>query len=1086
MLFVASLFLLLTNLCTANREDVFTEEWRWIHFTTEFGLPSNHILAIAESHNRTIWAATTAGVAWYDGFQWRAIDSADGLPPREPSFIEPDLSDSMLIGIDGRLYRGNRTGFHRILIDGVQTALPVSQETIVILARDTLYLYQSGKLKVFRPFLEITHGKSVSLCRSESGTLLLLSIEGFYRWNGSTWKLINKTFRLGEGRSNAGYFIRENRQGIGIAAILNGREVWDLIPGRSPQKNIRESSAILKALDVGPDGEVITVNLANEARIRRGNQWSPLLSSIDRIRNITVFHFAANGDLWVGTINGLHLYRQSLKRWAYIKHPSPDPRNIINEIVRARDGSILLGTNAGIDFLAPDGRFITIDHIERQSVRGVTALAEDAGGNIWIGSGSVFKGAYCWNGTRWHYFKISDDPDGIFVHRIERDRHGRLWFLGLLDNDPQDGKQPGAFVLDDGRFVRWGKENGLLDNRVYAFAEGTDSALWFGTWGGITRWKNGVRRYWQDVRCFALAIDSKKQVWYSSRSSSSVHVIDADDNDHEFTANNGLIDAEVWNIKTDDRGAVWVATAGGLSCFSENTWSRFEYEDGLPNPFVWGLLPTHDRVYVGTGGSGLAILSLEELSSPSPRIVIDKPVIEDGRALVRWHVFPYWEEIRPENTFTRYSLDNASWSPWDKRREIIIADLFAGDHSIRVQAKGLFGKYDSLGQLATFTVAPLLYFRPAFALPIGILTLVVVFLCTTLVIRKRRHSAALRTSEAKFRRLTEAAFEGIAIHDKGIILDANPSILRMFGYSYPEFVGRSALDFTAPESREIITQNMLSENEEPYEAVGVQKNGSRIVLEIIGKLIPYEARTVGVIAIRDITARKQSEEQLLSYQERLKQLALELSMTEERERRRMASYLHDSVTQALGFSQMKLGELSEAKSQQEIKQLVGEVNGLIEQSIKNAQSLTFELSPPILYELGIEDAIEWLCEQMEHQHKLRIILANDHKPKSLSDEKKIVLFHAVRELLINVVKHARATTTRVSLLRDGACVRVIVEDDGQGFNPPIGFQSHTKGWGFGLFSIRERLTSVGGSLHIGSKPGEGTRITLEVPIILSP
>jgi len=130
----------------------------------------------------------------------------------------------------------------------------------------------------------------------------------------------------------------------------------------------------------------------------------------------------------------------------------------------------------------------------------------------------------------------------------------------------------------------------------------------------------------------------------------------------------------------------------------------------------------------------------------------------------------------------------------------------------------------------------------------------------------KRAEESLRESESRFHRLAEASFEGIAIHDKGNILDANGSLARMFGYEPSEIIGKNALDLTAPESREIILKNIMAGYDKPYEAVGLRKDGTTFTAELIGKPIQYKGKMVRITAIRDITCQKQFEEELLKVQ----------------------------------------------------------------------------------------------------------------------------------------------------------------------------------------------------------------------------
>jgi signal transduction histidine kinase len=161
---------------------------------------------------------------------------------------------------------------------------------------------------------------------------------------------------------------------------------------------------------------------------------------------------------------------------------------------------------------------------------------------------------------------------------------------------------------------------------------------------------------------------------------------------------------------------------------------------------------------------------------------------------------------------------------------------------------------------------------------------------------------------------------------------------------------------------------------------------------------------------------------------------------------------------------------------------LNEIGELIDQAIQYTRSLTFELSPPILYELGLEAALEWLTEQIQEQHGILIDFEDDRQSKPMSEEIRITLFKATRELLINIVKHAQASKAKVSILREDNSIRIRVEDDGVGFNP-LKTACLGKTIGFGLFNIREKLNSIGGYLEIQSEPGQGTRITLVTPLM---
>ena len=223
---------------------------------------------------------------------------------------------------------------------------------------------------------------------------------------------------------------------------------------------------------------------------------------------------------------------------------------------------------------------------------------------------------------------------------------------------------------------------------------------------------------------------------------------------------------------------------------------------------------------------------------------------------------------------------------------------------------------------------------------------------------------------------------------------------------------------------------------------------------------------------REISERKRMEAQLRS-------LASELSLAEERERRRLAIDLHDRIGQALAICKIKLGSLRETVSSTDVAVSIDEIRELLDQIIQDTRSLTFELSSPILYELGLEAAVESLAEQVQKQHGILSTFEDDGQHKPLDDDVRVVLFQAVRELLVNVAKHAQANSVKVSIQRYDSDIRIGVEDDGVGFDTSeIGYSTN----GFGLFSIRERLDYLGGHLEVRSEPGRGTLVTLVAPL----
>lgn len=247
----------------------------------------------------------------------------------------------------------------------------------------------------------------------------------------------------------------------------------------------------------------------------------------------------------------------------------------------------------------------------------------------------------------------------------------------------------------------------------------------------------------------------------------------------------------------------------------------------------------------------------------------------------------------------------------------------------------------------------------------------------------------------------------------------------------------------------------------------------------LGEKISVTSRDeVGVLA----RAYNEMREDLLAYQRRLRLLATQLSLAEERERRRIASQVHDHIGQNMAFVKIKLRSLQEKATAENIKKDVENICGVVDAMIQDTRSLVFELSPPILYELGFVPAMEWLCDHMAKTHGLPIEFADDDEPKPLKEDVRVFCFQAGRELLMNVVKHARATYAILSLQREENRLSMTVEDNGAGFDISEINRHAAETEGFGLFSIRERLSHYGGTITISSHLGSGTKVSLVVSL----
>lgn len=225
-----------------------------------------------------------------------------------------------------------------------------------------------------------------------------------------------------------------------------------------------------------------------------------------------------------------------------------------------------------------------------------------------------------------------------------------------------------------------------------------------------------------------------------------------------------------------------------------------------------------------------------------------------------------------------------------------------------------------------------------------------------------------------------------------------------------------------------------------------------------------------VFSLRNVTARKRAELELQSLNEslhqqaaQLRRLTAELTLAEQRERRRLAQVLHDHLQQLLVAARLKVSIVRRRLDPGNEEPSVPQLDELLQRAIEESRSLTVELSPPVLYEAGLVAALEWLAGQMEVKHALHVDVIAHLDCVPIAEDVRVILFQAVRELLFNVVKHAQTTLARIELRgeRDGL-VEIVVADGGAGFDAANRQTPETTSGGFGLFSIRERLELMGG------------------------
>ena len=365
----------------------------------------------------------------------------------------------------------------------------------------------------------------------------------------------------------------------------------------------------------------------------------------------------------------------------------------------------------------------------------------------------------------------------------------------------------------------------------------------------------------------------------------------------------------------------------------------------------------------------------------------------------------------------------------------------------------------------------------------------------------------MRRSEEKLRLMFETSPVGMALCEMdGTLVQMNQAYLNTIGYTHEEAMKLTYWDLTprdydADEARQLRSMEQTGKYG-PYEKEYIHKSGRRVPVLLNGMIVTTDGVRRIWSLVTDITDRKRMEEELRRSRDELEQrvaertseleqraaqlarLSSELTLAEQGERQRLAQLLHDHLQQLLVGAKLRLERLWRRADDQQ-RQSVEQIRSLLDESLDASRALTAELSPPILHEAGLVAGLEWLARWMRDKHGLVVSLIAESHLRPEREDVEVLLFQSVRELLFNVVKHSGVMRARVELARqDADHIRVMVSDEGVGLvNGQAGQTVQSR---FGLFSIRERLQLLGGSMHIETSPGCGTRITLIAPFRAAP
>ena len=324
----------------------------------------------------------------------------------------------------------------------------------------------------------------------------------------------------------------------------------------------------------------------------------------------------------------------------------------------------------------------------------------------------------------------------------------------------------------------------------------------------------------------------------------------------------------------------------------------------------------------------------------------------------------------------------------------------------------------------------------------------------------------------------------------GRLQQTNPAWVRVLGWSRSELEEAPLETWAHPDDaslvKDMLRQLASGEGVEDLECRWKTRGGQWRWLSWSALPFPGQERFFAVA--RDISRRKAYEDQILEYQTRLRNLTSQLSRLEDRQRQELATALHDGLAQILFAARAQLTLLGMPEKLPDPGAVLRQAQELVDQAMQETRSLSFELFPPALRDLGLGAAFQWLAEHFAQHRELLVEVDCPDEEPPLDEDLRRLLFQGVRELLTNVVKHARTDRAAIQLTFTARQVRIVVRDDGGGgsWADEWNASGENPEGGFGLFSIRERLLALDGSLEFVSVSGRGTVVTLRVPLPTGP
>jgi len=354
----------------------------------------------------------------------------------------------------------------------------------------------------------------------------------------------------------------------------------------------------------------------------------------------------------------------------------------------------------------------------------------------------------------------------------------------------------------------------------------------------------------------------------------------------------------------------------------------------------------------------------------------------------------------------------------------------------------------------------------------------------------KRAEEAIRESEERFHAIFEQAPYSIVLIDAetGALVEFNEGAHENLDYTREEFEKLKISDFEVIESAGDVAKHIekiIMEGADTFETKHRKKGGEIRDIQVITKAVFISGRDYVQSIWRDFTQHKQAESEADAYRTELQSLSTRLMNTLEEERKRISQELHDEMGQALTAIAINLSTLSNSMKSEgdvQIKERLTESIEIVQSMSKSLHELILQLRPSILDDLGLIPTLCWYLNQFEHRTKIAVQLRTSGMKSRVPGEIETAIYRIIQEALTNVAKHAKAVNIHIVIDRKRTGLKLVIQDDGRGFDLKILTKVSLRKRGVGLLGIRERLFSVNGKLNLSSEKGKGTRLEVMIPL----